>query len=182
MIRRNPGLRPHHTLTVVATVVIAVVIAYVVLGFVVGVIDSDDLPLNVSREVLQESSAVRVIKKQVVKHVLDAGPGASLADDPRFRTNQDRVAHRRELLDVLEAEFLKWPATELCRRLWDAGVPAGPVNSVDEVYADPQVLFRDMLQHLPHPGLSGGSVQLAGIPVKPSASLVALNRHSPLLG
>ncbi|HEY2514286.1 MAG TPA: molecular chaperone HtpG, partial [Polyangiaceae bacterium] len=40
--------------------------------FVVGVIDSDDLPLNVSRELLQESSAVRTIKKQVVKHVLDA--------------------------------------------------------------------------------------------------------------
>jgi molecular chaperone HtpG len=39
--------------------------------FVVGVIDSDDLPLNVSRELLQESSAVRTIKKQVVKHVLD---------------------------------------------------------------------------------------------------------------
>ena len=40
--------------------------------FVVGVIDSDDLPLNVSREILQESAAVRTIKKQVVKHVLDA--------------------------------------------------------------------------------------------------------------
>jgi molecular chaperone HtpG len=42
------------------------------LRFVVGVIDSDDLPLNVSREVLQHSSAVKTIKKQVVKHVLDA--------------------------------------------------------------------------------------------------------------
>jgi molecular chaperone HtpG len=40
--------------------------------FVVGVIDSDDLPLNVSRELLQESSAVRTIKKQLIKHVLDA--------------------------------------------------------------------------------------------------------------
>jgi molecular chaperone HtpG len=42
------------------------------LRFIVGVIDSDDLPLNVSREILQESSAVRTIKKQVVKHALDA--------------------------------------------------------------------------------------------------------------
>ncbi len=42
------------------------------LRFIVGVIDSDDLPLNVSREILQQSSAVRTIKKQVVKHVLDA--------------------------------------------------------------------------------------------------------------
>ncbi len=42
------------------------------LRFIVGVVDSDDLPLNVSREILQESSAVRTIKRQVVKHVLDA--------------------------------------------------------------------------------------------------------------
>jgi molecular chaperone HtpG len=42
------------------------------LRFIVGVVDSDDLPLNVSREILQESSAVRTIKRQIVKHVLDA--------------------------------------------------------------------------------------------------------------
>ncbi len=45
------------------------------LRFIVGVIDSDDLPLNVSREILQQSSAVRTIKKQLVKHALDALEG-----------------------------------------------------------------------------------------------------------
>ena len=105
-----------------------------------------------------------------------------LADDPRFRTNQDRVAHRRELLDVLELECLKWPATELCRRLWDAAVPAGPVNSVDEVYSDPQVLHREMLLEIPHPGLSSGTVRLAGIPVKLSATPGSPGRHPPRLG
>src|SRR4029077_15930159 len=107
---------------------------------------------------------------------------AEIADDPRFRTNQDRVAHRRELLDVLEPEFLKWPATELCRRLWDAAVPAGPVNSVDEVYADPQVLHREMLQEIPHPGLSSGTVRLAGIPVKLAATPGRPQRHPRRLG
>jgi crotonobetainyl-CoA:carnitine CoA-transferase CaiB-like acyl-CoA transferase len=107
---------------------------------------------------------------------------AELGDDPRFRTNQDRVAHRRELLDVLEAEFRKWPAIELCRRLWDAAVPAGPVNSVDEVYADPQVLHRDMLQTIVHPGLSSGEVRLAGVPVKLSANPASARRHPPRLG
>jgi crotonobetainyl-CoA:carnitine CoA-transferase CaiB-like acyl-CoA transferase len=105
-----------------------------------------------------------------------------LADDPRFRTNQDRVAHRRELLDVLEAEFRRWPATQLCRRLWDAAVPAGPVNSVDEVYADPQVLHREMLQTLAHPGLSSGEVRLPGFPVKLSANPATARRHPPRLG
>jgi crotonobetainyl-CoA:carnitine CoA-transferase CaiB-like acyl-CoA transferase len=105
-----------------------------------------------------------------------------VADDPRFGTNQDRVAHRRELLDILEAEFRKWPATDLCRRLWDAAVPAGPVNSVDEVYADPQVLYRDMLQEIPHPGMSSGAIRLAGFPVKLGATPASVRRHPPRLG
>jgi crotonobetainyl-CoA:carnitine CoA-transferase CaiB-like acyl-CoA transferase len=105
-----------------------------------------------------------------------------LADDPRFRTNQDRVVHRRELLEALEVEFRKWPATELCRKLWDAAVPAGPVNSVDEVYADPQVLHREMLQEIAHPGLSSGTVRLAGFPSKFSETSPTARRHPPRLG
>jgi crotonobetainyl-CoA:carnitine CoA-transferase CaiB-like acyl-CoA transferase len=105
-----------------------------------------------------------------------------LAADPRFRTNQARVAHRRELLEVLEAEFRKWSAIELCRRLWDAAVPAGPVNSVDEVYADPQVLHREMVQQVAHPGLSAGSVRLSGFPVKLATHPATLRRHPPRLG
>src|SRR5207302_3501723 len=45
-----------------------------------------------------------------------------LVEDPRFRRNQDRVAHRAALLEILTVEFRKWPAIELCRRLWDVGV------------------------------------------------------------
>jgi crotonobetainyl-CoA:carnitine CoA-transferase CaiB-like acyl-CoA transferase len=105
-----------------------------------------------------------------------------LAEDPRFRTNQDRIVHRRELLSVLSDEFRKWPATELCRRLWDAAVPAGPVNSVDEVYADPQVLHRHMLAEVPHPGLSSGVVRLAGIAVKLHETPGGVQRHPPRLG
>ena len=105
-----------------------------------------------------------------------------LIQDPRFRTNADRVAHRQELLAILQAEFKKWTSMELCRRLWDVAVPVGPVNSVDEVYADPQVLARDMLQSIPHPGLSAGVVRLAGFPVKMSATPPSARRHPPRLG
>jgi crotonobetainyl-CoA:carnitine CoA-transferase CaiB-like acyl-CoA transferase len=105
-----------------------------------------------------------------------------LADDPRFRTNQDRVSHRRELLDILEAEFQKWPASELCQKLWAAAVPAGPVNSVDEVYADPQVLQREMIQEIAHPTLGAGVVRLPGFPVTLSQTPASLRRHPPLLG
>src|ERR671933_761611 len=79
-----------------------------------------------------------------------------LADDPRFRTNQDRVAHRAELLAILSAAFRTRPAAEWCRLLWDAAVPAGPVNTVDEVFADPQVQARGVLQEVPHPGVPTG--------------------------
>lgn len=105
-----------------------------------------------------------------------------LVEDPRFRTNLDRVAHRQELLAILREEFRKWPAMELCRQLWDAGVPVGPVNSIDEVFADPQVLQREMLQVIPHPGLSAGEVRLAGFPVKLSATPPSARRHPPRLG
>ena len=105
-----------------------------------------------------------------------------LADDPRFRTNQDRVRNRAALLDALQAEFRKWPATELCRKLWDAAVPAGPVNSVDEVYADPQVRHREMIAEIAHPGLSTGTVRLAGFPVKLTDTPASLRRHPPRLG
>jgi crotonobetainyl-CoA:carnitine CoA-transferase CaiB-like acyl-CoA transferase len=107
---------------------------------------------------------------------------SDLVDDPRFRTNLDRVAHRRELLSILEEEFRKWPAMELCRRLWDAAVPVGPVNSIDEVFADVQVLEREMLQSIPHPGLTAGEVRLAGFPVKLSATPPTARRHPPRLG
>jgi crotonobetainyl-CoA:carnitine CoA-transferase CaiB-like acyl-CoA transferase len=105
-----------------------------------------------------------------------------LAQDPRFSTNQDRVAHRRELLDVLEPEFRKFSAIELCRRLWDAGVPAGPVNSVDEVYADPQVLARHMVQEVPHPGMASGVVRLVGFAATLPDTPPTIRRHPPRLG
>jgi len=105
-----------------------------------------------------------------------------LIEDARFRTNLDRVAHRRELLDILESEFAKYRAIDLCRRLWDVGVPIGPVNSIDEVYADPQVLHREMLQTISHPGLESGEVRLAGFPVKLSATPPSARRHPPRLG
>ncbi|MBV9172171.1 MAG: CoA transferase [Chloroflexi bacterium] len=105
-----------------------------------------------------------------------------LATDPRFRTNQDRIAHRRELLEILSEEFRKWPATQLCRLLWDAAVPAGPVNSVDEVYADPQVLHQQMLVELPHPALPTGVVRLPGVAVNLASTPGQARLHPPTLG
>ena len=105
-----------------------------------------------------------------------------LADDPRFRTNQDRVAHRAELLDILQAAFVARGAAEWCRLLWDAQVPAGPVNTVDEVFADPQVQFREVVAEHPHPGLASGLFRSVAAPVKLAATPPSIRRHPPCLG
>jgi crotonobetainyl-CoA:carnitine CoA-transferase CaiB-like acyl-CoA transferase len=103
-----------------------------------------------------------------------------LADDPRFRTNPDRVKNRAELKAILTEIFRLRTAAEWCRDLWAANVPAGPVNSMEEVFADPQVQHREMVQEVAHPLL--GTLRLPGLPIKLSESPGAILRHPPLLG
>lgn len=67
-----------------------------------------------------------------------------LADDPRFVTNPARVINRTVLLPLIEAAIRGWAKADLYEALETAGVPAGPINAVDEVFADPQVRARGM--------------------------------------
>lgn len=103
-----------------------------------------------------------------------------LAQDPRFRTNPDRVANRVALLAILSEAFRQQPAAYWCKLLWEHAVPAGPVNNLAEVFADPQVAHREMLQEVAHPTL--GTVRLPGLPVKLVDTPGAVRTHPPLLG
>jgi crotonobetainyl-CoA:carnitine CoA-transferase CaiB-like acyl-CoA transferase len=67
-----------------------------------------------------------------------------LADDPRFLGNRDRVAHREALAAALSPALALRRKEELLAALASAGVPAGPINNVAEVFADPQVLARGL--------------------------------------
>lgn len=67
-----------------------------------------------------------------------------LANDRRFATNPQRVINRHELAAKLQASILQWEKSTLATRLIALGVPAGPINRIDEVFADPQVIFRGM--------------------------------------
>jgi len=84
-----------------------------------------------------------------------------LAADPRFATNPGRVTNRAALIPLLVAETVRWTAAGLYRALEDAGVPAGPVNRIDQVFADPQVVTRGLRLALADawgsdlPGLAG---------------------------
>jgi crotonobetainyl-CoA:carnitine CoA-transferase CaiB-like acyl-CoA transferase len=66
------------------------------------------------------------------------------ADEPRFATNPARVVHREALVPLLEAAIRQWRKADLYEALEAEGVPAGPINTVDEVFADPQVVARGM--------------------------------------
>lgn len=70
--------------------------------------------------------------------------GLTLAEDPRFATNPGRVTNRGALIPLLEAAIRTWAKADLYEALEHAGVPAGPINTIDEVFADPQVVARGM--------------------------------------
>lgn len=89
-----------------------------------------------------------------------------LVDDPRFRTHADRREHRDELVPLLQDLFLKRPGDEWLAELERAGVPCAPVNTVDRVFRDRQVLARNMLVEWEHPVL--GRQKAIGDPVKTS--------------
>ncbi|CCJ51763.1 CaiB/BaiF CoA transferase family protein [Bordetella parapertussis] len=90
-----------------------------------------------------------------------------LADDPRFLRNIDRVAHRRELLKLLDGCFASLPLEDALERCRQAGVPAAPVNSVAQALADPQAAQLAALRPMAHPDL--GEIEVVGLPVAFSA-------------
>lgn len=103
-----------------------------------------------------------------------------LAAEPRFQTNPARVEHRTELVGILarylsERDTAEW--LELCQQ---EKIPAGPINTIPEVFADPQVLAREMVVEMSHP--TAGTVKLVGSPLKLSATPPTYRRHPPLLG
>ena len=102
------------------------------------------------------------------------------ADDPRFATNSDRVKHRDLVEKLLQEVLCQRTAAEWVDAMLAVGVPAGPVNTIDEVFRDPQVLARDMLVEVRHPAL--GTVRMAGIPYKFGDTRASVRRHPPLLG
>ncbi len=86
------------------------------------------------------------------------------ADDARFRTNLDRVTNRDELTAAIEEAFATAPAEHWLQLLADAGVPAGKVRSLDDVYGWEQTLSQHLLLDVDHPRL--GRLQLPGSPLR----------------
>ncbi len=105
---------------------------------------------------------------------------AELASDPRFATNQQRVNNRGPLIDTLCAATRTRPTAQWIADLERVGVPCGPINSIDAVFADPQVRARCMQIELAHP--LAGSVPMVANPLRLSATPVSYRSAPPTLG
>jgi glutaryl-CoA transferase len=105
---------------------------------------------------------------------------SDLARDERFATNAARVNHREELVAILQSAFAGQTMRQWLDALERVGVPCGPINTVADVFADPQVRARGLRLDLPHPAI--GSVPSVANPIKYSETPIAYRSAPPMLG
>ena len=103
-----------------------------------------------------------------------------IKDDPRFATNPKRVENRDELVKIVSDVFATRNADEWLKMIQDAGIPCGPIYTMDKVFSDPQVLHREMLKELDHP--IAGKIKVTGVPLKLSDTPGAVETPPPVLG
>lgn len=114
------------------------------------------------------------------RKLVDVGGEPSLADDPRFATNPQRVRNRETLVPLLEPMMLRRTRAEWIAELETAGVPCGPINDLAEVFDNEQVIARGMKVDLPHP--TAGQVSVPASALKMGGTPVEYRRPPPLLG
>ena len=103
-----------------------------------------------------------------------------LPADPRFRSNVDRVTHRDVLIPLLEERMARKTTAEWDRLVREAGIPCGPINSMEQVFADPQVRHLQLVQEVPHP--VAGRVRVVRHPVSVNGTPFPVRLAPPTLG
>ncbi|HJM49025.1 MAG TPA: CaiB/BaiF CoA-transferase family protein [Alphaproteobacteria bacterium] len=103
-----------------------------------------------------------------------------MADDERFKRNQGRIENRAELIPPIEAAMRQRSSADWLAALEAEGIPGGPINELDQVFADPQVQHRGMNIELPH--ALAGDVPLIASPIKLSQTPVSYSHAPPTLG
>ena len=106
----------------------------------------------------------------------------ALADDPRFATNSARIVNRAALVPEVASIIARQPSAHWMSKLEPLGVPCGPINTLDQVFADPQIKARGMTVDLPHPAAGGKPTRLIASPIKLSETPVEYRRAPPTLG
>jgi crotonobetainyl-CoA:carnitine CoA-transferase CaiB-like acyl-CoA transferase len=103
-----------------------------------------------------------------------------LADDPRFATNQARIVHRADLVPIIAEILAGRPSAEWVEALEKARVPCGPINTVGDVFAEPQAEARNLVRTLDH--ALGVPIPTVANPMRFSEAEIAYHRPPPLLG
>jgi len=103
-----------------------------------------------------------------------------LAEDPRFADNAGRQRDRRPLEVELARAIAPWRAADLLAAMAEAGVPGGPINSVEQVLQDPQIAARELLQRMRRD--DGTEVTVIGFPGQLSRSPATYRLAPPRLG
>ncbi|HSU46669.1 MAG TPA: CaiB/BaiF CoA-transferase family protein [Arthrobacter sp.] len=103
-----------------------------------------------------------------------------LLDDERYATNPSRVAHREVLIPQIEQAMLTRTTAQWVQTLDDAGVPVGPIQTVDQAVQDPQVLARGIIVELDHP--TAGPLKVVGCPVRLTRTPPSVRTPPPILG
>jgi len=106
----------------------------------------------------------------------------TLPRDPRFATNAARVENRDQLVPRLHERLANLARNEVLDAMEQRGIPAGPINTVADVFADPQVLHRNMCVGLPAPWAQGGVIPSVRTPIQFSGAQLQLQRPAPRLG
>ena len=104
----------------------------------------------------------------------------NIAEDPRFATNPKRNENYAELRPLLAEKFLTKSAEEWQAIFDAAGIPSGPINTVDKVVANEQVVAREMILEVDHP--KAGATRIPGIPIKLSRTPGSVRMAAPVLG
>ncbi|MAF48386.1 MAG: CaiB/BaiF CoA-transferase family protein [Rhodospirillales bacterium] len=103
-----------------------------------------------------------------------------LADDARFQSNSARVQNRAALAEIMEGYISERDSREWMEELPKIAVPCGPINSIDQVFEEPQVAARGMKSEVPHP--LAGSMSIVGNPLKFSITDIEYLKAPPTLG
>lgn len=115
------------------------------------------------------------------KHLCDAIDLGDLPSHPDYATNSARVANRSALIKLLQDQIKTYTTQDLLDKLHRTTVPCGPVNTLEQAFATPQFLEREMKISMPHPQ-SDTPIDLVGSPLKLSETRVQYNKPPPRLG
>ncbi len=107
---------------------------------------------------------------------------SALAEDERFATNGARVGNRDALIEAMNPVLAARPSQEWLTELERLTIGCGPINTIDQVFADPHVLDRGMVIKMPHDAVGGREVPLVANPLRLSETPVSYRHTPPVLG